>query len=152
MDSARRPLVIATLACSLLLTACVGFERNWQRAQRAHPAPHRGLEGVWEGSWKSGANGHSGGLRCIVRKTGADRYEFYYWATWARVLSGGFKIEVEAVEKDGKWSFSGDKDLGKLGGAFSHEGEATAQELKATFKSDRGDHGTFQLTRPKGEG
>ena len=139
------PRLIAVAAAAALLPSCVGFQRQWSRAERE---PQNGIEGAWTGSWLSSFNGHKGKLRGVVSETAPGTYEFYYWATWARVISAGFKIECEVEEKDGKWTFSGDKDLGKLGGAFSHEGTASKAKLKATYRSDRGDHGTFELSRP----
>ena len=140
----RSRLVFAALAL-LLLPSCIGFHREWTSAQKK---PGEGIAGAWIGSWESGHNGHKGKLRCVVTKKAPGRYEFYYWATWARVISGGFRIECEVEEEAGKWSFDGDKDLGRLGGKFAHEGKATKEKIEATFGSDRGDHGTFSLERP----
>jgi len=47
-----------------------------------------------------------------------------------------------------KWTFSGENDLGSLGGNFNHQGKGTINKIEATYQSDRGDHGTFSLTRP----
>ena len=139
------PRLVAIAAATALMPSCIGFQRQWNRAERE---PQRGIEGAWTGSWSSSFNGHKGKLRCVVTETAPGTYEFYYWATWARVVSAGFRIECEVEEKGGKWIFSGDKDLGKLGGAFSYEGTVTKGKLKATYKSDRGDTGTFELSRP----
>ncbi len=145
----RYARAFAAVAAASLLSGCLGFHREWAKAQRAFPPPRQDIEGPWTGSWRSGMNDHSGKLRCIVREVGPGRYEFHYWATWGRVLSGGFRIECEAEEEDGEWSFAGDKDLGLLGGKFTHRGTATAEGFEATFRSERGDHGSFELERPE---
>jgi hypothetical protein len=145
MSAAR---FLAALTAITLLPGCVGFHQKWLKAGEDSPPPHADLEGAWVGSWTSGHNGHSGKLRCIATEKAPGQYEFYYHATWAKVLSGGFRIECEVEEKDGKWTFSGDRDLGALGGEFSHKGEATPDKLDATFRSQRGDHGSFKLVRP----
>lgn len=140
--------ILTALAVLCLFPSCVGFQQKFQDAHKAFPPPNKTIEGAWIGSWKSGANGHEGKLRCVITKIDADSYEFYYWATWARVMSGGFKIECDVAKKDGKWTFSGEKDLGALGGRFGHSGTATPTKIDATFRSIGGpDRGTFELKR-----
>jgi len=145
----RSQRALAAAAILFLFPSCVGFYEDWHAAKKAHPGPHENIEGAWVGSWTSGHNAHTGNLRCIVKDTGGDEYEFRYWATWAKVISGGFDIECEAATKNGTTEFSGDMDLGKLGGHFSHEGTGTPDAIKATWRSQRGDHGTFELKRPE---
>ena len=61
---------------------------------------------------------------------------------------GGADAVISVLE-DGSYTFSGEKDLGKMGGKFTHKGEATATELEASYRSELGDHGLFKLERPK---
>ena len=51
-------------------------------------------------------------------------------------------------KKNNNWTFAGEKNLGSLGGNFNHQGKGTVDKIEATYQSDRGDHGTFSLTRP----
>jgi hypothetical protein len=147
MRSAR---LLTALAALFLLPGCIGFQKSWHAAKKEFPAPHKEIQGAWIGSWTSGHNAHTGKLRCIVTETAPGKYQFHYWATWAKVISAGFEIECVAAENDNKWTFSGDMDLGKLGGEFSHEGKATPDSISAKWRSARGDHGTFELKRPEG--
>ena len=143
--------LLPAICAVLLLPGCVGFQQKWLAAQIEHKPPHEDIQGAWIGSWTSGHNGHNGKLRCVITKTGQGRYEFFYWATWARVISGGFTIECEVEETDGQYQFTGDMDLGKLGGEFTHEGKGSGEVLEATWRARSGDHGTFELRRPDTE-
>ena len=116
---------------------------------RKNKGKYADLTGPWEGSWTSSVNGHNGKLRGIITKQKDGQFEFHYWAQWQRVLSGSFKENYKVVAKqDGSFTFEGEKDLGKLGGKFTHKGTATATTFKATYASDMGDHGVFELKRP----
>ena len=138
-------VIFLALACS----CCAKYQKQWEKAQNEVPPPHNNLEGSWIGSWESAPSGHSGKLKCIIKESDKGQYEFHYWATWAKVISGGFRITCKVKKLDKAWTFEGDKDLGSLGGNFTHSGSATPNKLKATYKSDRGDHGSFTLSRPK---
>ncbi|MBA73474.1 MAG: hypothetical protein VX646_07385 [Verrucomicrobiota bacterium] len=138
-------VIFLALACS----GCAKYQKQWEKAQNEIPPPHNNLEGSWIGSWESAPSGHGGKLKCIIKESDKGQYEFHYWATWAKVISGGFRITCKVKKLDKAWTFEGDKDLGSLGGNFTHSGSATPNKLKATYKSDRGDHGSFTLSRPK---
>jgi hypothetical protein len=141
------------LAISLLLacSGCAKYQKQWEKTQNEILPPHKNLEGSWVGSWKSEPSGHGGKLKCIIKETDKGQYEFYYWATWAKVISGGFRITCKVKKIDTEWTFEGDKNLGSLGGKFTHTGTAFPNKLKATYKSDRGDHGSFTLSRPRND-
>jgi hypothetical protein len=149
----RKPtlLLAAGLAC-LSLTGCTDFKNAWEEQLKKPRPVYTDLTGPWEGTWKSDVNGHNGKLRCIITKQKDGAYEFHYWAQWQKVLSGSFKqnyaVEVDKA-KPGTFRFEGARDLGKMGGKFTHKGVATATTLKATYDSEMGDKGVFELTRPK---
>ena len=86
------------LATSVLLffSSCAKFQQKWDQAQNETEIPHKTIEGPWVGSWKSTPSGHDGKLKCIIKETETGEFEFYYWATWANILSGGFKITCAA--------------------------------------------------------
>ncbi|MGI9244463.1 MAG: hypothetical protein ACR2RV_26925 [Verrucomicrobiales bacterium] len=146
-------MITAAGATCLSLVGCTDFKEQWKKATEV--AAKRGgkytdLTGPWEGTWKSDVNGHNGKLRALITKQDDGEYEFHYWAQWQRVLSGSFRENYKVIDKkDGSYTFSGEKDLGKMGGKFSHKGEATATELEASYRSEFGDHGLFKLERPK---
>ena len=145
-------LVAAAGAACLALAGCTDFKEQWQKAldeSKKNQGKFTDLTGPWEGTWTSKFNDHTGKLRCIITKQKDGQYEFHYWAQWQKVLSGSFKANYKVTDKkNGSFTFSGAKDLGKLGGKFTHEGSTTATTFKATYQSDMGDHGVFEMKRP----
>ncbi|MFT5109842.1 MAG: hypothetical protein ACI9UA_005494 [Pseudoalteromonas tetraodonis] len=139
----------ATIVC-LSLASCTDFKKVWAEEVAKPKQKRTDLTGPWEGTWKSDVNGHNGKLRCVITKQPDGQYEFHYWAQWQKVLSGSFKQNYTVVENKnkGSFSFSGERDLGKMGGKFNHEGNTTATKFKATYESESGDKGSFELVRP----
>ena len=147
MSILKRHLTICAIL--LLCPGCVGFHYQWHHSSFTKPQENsQSMEGIWTGSWQSGQNRHNGKLRCVIRKKSADTYTFFYRATWARIITGNFKITCETNYDEGTWKFSGTKDLGILGGKFFHTGTATAKSIQAKYRSEMGDEGTFTLSRP----
>ena len=150
--SQKSALVVVAIFSAAMLSSCTNFRKVWAD-EMAKPAQKRGdLTGPWEGTWRSDVNGHNGKLRCIITKQADGAHEFHYWAQWQKVLSGSFRQNYEVTENKGKrgtFHFEGERDLGKLGGTFTHKGTATAKTLKATYASEMGDHGVFELSRPQ---
>jgi hypothetical protein len=130
---------------TMLLSSCgTGFQKEWEQAS----ASSKSIEGRWEGSWLSGANGHTGKLRCVVgpEQTG-DTREFHYFATWGKVFRGSFNAVHEVTEKSGVTAFKAKHDIGTRG-TFHAEGTITPNEFHATYRA-AGDHGTFVMKRPQ---
>ena len=150
--SRKLVMIAAVGATCLSLVGCTDFKQQWKKATdeaAKRKDKFADLTGPWEGTWKSDVNGHEGKLRCLITKQEDGQYEFHYWAQWQKVLSGSFRENYEVVDqKDGSFTFSGEKDLGKMGGKFSHKGTATAMDLKANYDSELGDRGVFELARP----
>jgi len=140
--------IILPLVVLCGFSSCAKYQKQWDEAVLNADAPHSNITGAWTGSWKSTPSGHTGKLKCIIKESENGDYEFYYWATWARVISGGFRISCRVDKKNNNWTFAGEKNLGSLGGNFNHQGKGTIDKIEATYQSDRGDHGTFSLTRP----
>ena len=133
----------------LMLPGCVGFHYQWHHAKgRTQQVEESSIEGLWTGSWQSSKSSHRGKLRCVIRKTSPDSYAFLYRATWARFITGNFRINCIVNSDQGTWRFSGTKDLGILGGNFSHSGTGSATAIRAEYKSEKGDGGIFTLSRP----
>lgn len=137
------------LAAACLLTSCgTAFHQPWKQAL-AKPVPAASIEGPWTGYWKSGANGHSGDLRCIVgpAQAGASR-DFYYHATWGMGLfRGSFQAQHDVVESGGKATFTASRSIQRHG-FFQAQGTITPGEFRATYRA-AGDHGEFVLKRPQ---
>ena len=142
----RNVLIPLLIICGF--SNCARYQKQWDKAVLNADIPHSSITGAWTGSWKSTPTGHTGKLKCIIQEKKDGQYEFYYWATWARVISGGFRITCSVNKKNEKWTFNGEKDLGSLGGNFNHQGKGNINKIEASYQSDRGDHGTFTLTRP----
>lgn len=142
----RNVLIPLLIICGF--SNCARYQKQWDEAVLNADIPHSNITGAWTGSWKSAPTGHTGKLKCIIQEKKDGQYEFYYWATWARVISGGFRITCSVNKKNENWTFNGEKDLGSLGGNFNHQGKGNINKIEASYQSDRGDHGTFTLTRP----
>ncbi len=85
------------LAC--LLSSCsLSFKKEWKTALKT--GPQAGIEGAWEGTWNSESSGHHGRLRSVVgpAKNQEGDHSFHYHATWAKILSGSYRVEMEQHE------------------------------------------------------
>jgi len=145
MNLARCIALFLLTVATLLLTSCgTGFQKTWEAAN----AQPKSIEGRWEGSWLSGANGHTGKLRCVVgpEQNGGTR-EFHYFATWGKVFRGSFNAVHEVTEKGGATAFKAKHDIGKRG-TFHAEGTITPNDFHASYRA-AGDHGTFVMKRPQ---
>ena len=129
----------------LLLAGCSTFQRDWDRPGKA-PAPS-GLEGRWDGSWKSEASGHSNRLRCIVTRTN-QTYLARFYANYAKIMRFGYTVPLKVEQQGDRYDFSGEANLHwYAGGRYTYKGSATATNFSATYRC-KSDHGTFQMTRP----
>ena len=130
----------------LASVGCSTFNRDWKAAAGQ---PAEGVAGRWEGKWHSDHNGHSGGLRALVRKLDNGQYEARFHATYATVLSFSSKVDLDVRHTGAEQTFTGTADLGKAaGGVYHYAGKASETNFFSTFKCPS-DHGTFQMGRPK---
>ncbi len=135
----------------VLLSSCAGpgFNRAWKKAGSM---PEDGVSGRWEGTWLSDANGHHGKLRCIVTppETPGGPHEFYYHATWMRVLSGAYRADHQVKPAGrGRWTFTGEHEMPSwAGGLYRYDGRISGGTFEADYRC-RIDRGTYQLQRPK---
>ena len=150
----RSLLLILAGAVLFTLSSCsFGYQKRWQKAaDSAQTSQPHDLSGAWQGTWLSESSGHHGKLRSIVTVLETSpkqtRYLFHYHATFAGFLSGAYKSEHTATEKDGKLIITGEQNLGKLlGGVYRYDGTATPQKFKATYTSKM-DQGVFEMQRP----
>jgi hypothetical protein len=148
----RGPALLGTLL-TLTLGGCSSFDRDWEAAPQRPPAPPAALEGHWEGSWTSEANGHTGGLRCILTRKEGDTYEARYYATYSWCVftfSFEYSVPMTAVQENGVWAFHGNAELSCWigGGKYEYEGLATDSVYSAKYRSSD-DHGVFKMGRVK---
>lgn len=149
--------MLALVASALVVGAgagCSSFHREWKTAI-ASPGPVAGLQGCWDGQWKSEQTGHSGRLRCIVTPGADGRSQARFLANyWLGFLPLRFEYEVplEVRSAGSRYEFRGSADLGKLaGGVYHYEGHADANRFFSTYKAES-DYGTFEMRRGAGPG
>lgn len=149
--TALLPLVLSLASCT------IGFDRQWRAAAAESGGQKQtDLSGAWEGTWKSGVNGHEGRLRAVALRVAPQpgmpaAYQFRYEATWKKILSACVttRHEVTAVKPGVERPFIlwGEKDLGLLGGVYRFTGTASPSDFRADYKSEK-DHGVFEMKRP----
>ncbi|GEM_PF-304797 len=136
------------LFVSSLLSGCSSFEHDWQKTAQS-PAPTDGLQGRWDGTWLSDANGHDGRLRCIVTRKPDGSYRARFHAVYRKVLTFGYTVPLNVTPADGIYGFSGQADLHwYAGGIYHYDGHADGTNFFSTYRS-KYDHGTFQMKRPE---
>jgi hypothetical protein len=136
----------------LLVTGCSSFHREWDAAAEQPVAPNS-IEGCWQGTWRSDANGHTDALRCLITRGTSDSYSARFHAKYRKVFrfSFSYTVPLTVTEKEGALQFEGAADLGWLaGGNYTYKGRATATNFFSTY-SCKYDHGVFEMTRPKPE-
>jgi len=139
-------LNILLLPCLALLPGCASFQSAWAKAS-AKPIDANGVEGCWDGTWRSDVNGHQGSLRCIVsrRKDGVCDARFH--AIYRKVIGFSYTVPLRTSETNGGFYFTGTANLGWwAGGLYSYEGRVQQTNWFSTY-SCKYDHGTFQMTR-----
>jgi hypothetical protein len=145
---ALKTMSLAVLGLLPLVTGgCTSFSYDWEKAARQNPSPDD-LQGRWQGTWVSEVNGHTDSLRCVVTKQSDGNYRARFLARYHKVLSFGYTVPLKVQVAEGKFTFSGDANLGWLkGGVYHYEGHADATNYFSTYNC-KYDHGTFQMGRP----
>ena len=143
----RTARTLALLVLVTFLCGCSSFNHDWEIASRQPVQPTQ-LEGPWQGSWRSDANGHSGKLRCVVTKKTEDTYRARFHARYGKVLSFGYTVTLRAQPQGPSWNFQGQANLGFLaGGVYYYEGHSDGTNFFSKY-SNKYDHGTFEMKRP----
>jgi hypothetical protein len=92
-----------------------------------------------------------GTLRAIVQPAGSGEVEARFRATFWKIFSAGYTVQLNAVEHAGHWTLSGTQDVGRWlcwdFGQFQYLGAATAHSFHCNYTSPT-DHGVFELKRP----
>lgn len=140
--------LLPLLLISCLLASCsTAFKREWKTALKEGPKP--GIEGAWQGTWLSAANGHHGNLRCVVgpAKNAQGDHEFHYHATWASLIGGAYRAIHNVKAGKGSSTFSGSHDMPKwAGGRYTYAGTVKGDSFNACYQCAK-DRGTFQMKR-----
>jgi hypothetical protein len=153
MRTHHLPIALAVLlAAALFAGGCSsGFQREWKSSAVSGATDGQRddhVTGRWKGSWKSDKSGHSGGLRCVARKTGDDSYRCHFDATYALLLRFGYMMDMTADVREDVTYVAGEQDLGKsYGGLYEYEGESDGKTFRLNYKTNN-DYGHFTLKRP----
>jgi hypothetical protein len=135
----------AVLMLLCLLTGCSSFHKEWKQA--ATDTAPKGIEGRWEGEWRSDKNGHHGALRCVVTQTSPTTYRAHYHAKYFKILRFAYVATLNGTETNGVVALQGEANLGKLaGGVYKYNGTATPTEFRSSYES-KYDHGNYQMGR-----
>lgn len=142
-----RSLVAGLMLLSLTSSGCVcAFQREWSQSRETGVCTDN-LAGLWEGTWESGYNGHTGKLRAIITRCDNGQYHAWYFATFAGCIPYAYETTHSATEQDGVTYFSGVQDLGPLAGGLYHtNGSANGQQFEARYQADK-DFGVYRMTR-----
>ena len=127
-EKPRRCNRLVALTGLSLLVGCSNYESKW-KAAGDRPIPPGDIAGRWQGEWVSEANTHCGGLRCVLTRTGPDTYRADYRATYWKIFSFGYSMDLHAGRREGETTyFGGAADLGWLaGGEYRYDGHATPE-------------------------
>jgi hypothetical protein len=140
----RKLALLALPALVLVGSSCSSFNREWRKTGR-NPVPSTGLEGRWEGNWLSEVNHHHGKLRCIVSKDG-EVYRARFHAKYLKILSFGYTVALKAEASGERYQFSGEANLGVMGGIYHYQGHADPTNFLSIYSS-KYDRGTFQMQK-----
>ena len=133
----------------LMASGCSTFNYEWRQAAK-RPLPPQGVEGRWEGYWRSHSNGHYDKMRALITPAGTNRYDVRFHAAYKKGLTVyfGYTVSMEATPSTEGMSFRGQEDLGVLaGGLYTYEGRANHTNFFSTYDS-KYDRGVFQMWRP----
>jgi hypothetical protein len=139
-------VVLFILAASASV-GCTPFSNFRQQCACAARRPAVDPTGCWEGCWASHTSSHNGRLSAIITRCTDTSYHVRFHATFFKLFSYEYEITMQAVERDGTWYFSGQKDLGKLaGGMYTYHATVTPCDFNATYRTCK-DHGVFVMHR-----
>ncbi len=125
---------------------CSSFKQEWRQAG-LYPSGNGSLEGRWDGTWVSDANGHTDQLKCVVAPKPDGTFRARFHAKYRKILTFGYTVSLNVQTNLGRFNFDGEADLGwYAGGVYHYSGWADATNFHATY-SCKYDHGTFQMTR-----
>jgi hypothetical protein len=135
------------LIAALLSSCNLAFHREWREALKHGPKP--GLEGAWQGTWKSEVNGHHGRLRAVVapaRNQDGD-HPIRYHATWMGILSGSYLTEHRVKAGQQVHTFTGQHEMPAwAGGRYTYGGTVKGDAFSACYECAK-DKGTFTMQR-----
>ena len=128
-----------------ILTGCSRFNHDWKKAGQVS---HTGVQGRWEGTWRSEPSGHTDKLRCLVEKVSEQTYRARFDSTYKKVLHFKSTVILNGAMTNEVFQFKGEAKLPWwAGGLYHYKGAASATNFFSTYRC-KYDHGTFQMARP----
>ena len=138
--------LLPVLAVTIWISGCSTFESDWERGLAEPKDAAASLRGAWEGTWRSDANGHHGGLRAIVTEAAEGSIARYH-ATYGCCFTFEYSVPLRVEVRHGTAIFRGEADLGWLaGGLYRYEGTVEGDRFSSTYRSEA-DHGVFTMRR-----
>ena len=138
-------LALGLILMTVLPSCGLAFRSAWKKT-----TVDSGAYGKWSGTWHSDATGHQGTLQCVVSvpENSKGGHEFFYHATWKKILSGSYKaIHGVQKQKDGTYTFTGEHKMPNwAGGLYQYEGTIKGDEFKACYQCSM-DKGTYTMKR-----
>jgi hypothetical protein len=142
----------------MILGGCSSFNEKWEEAM-SRPIPADDITGPWEGRWQS-RKGHGGGrLRALIERAPVAEesdggeptpYVAHFRATWWGIFKSSYSVRLAHDRAAAGNVFAGRRDLGWFaGGLYTYGAEITPAAFEASYQSERGDSGIFQLERPE---
>ena len=133
----------AVMLMVVLLTGCSHFDQRWNEAANR---PETGIEGRWQGKWVSDVDGHSGELRCVLRRSGPNTYLASFSGTFWKVVPFSYDSHLHGYANDSEFELDGAQDIFPEG-TFFYDGHVTSDLFFLTYRAPY-DDGHFVMTRP----
>src|SRR5437879_5198557 len=108
MNAGRLVLPVGCLMVAL--AGCSTFDRDYRQATAAQVSAE-GIQGPWDGRWRS-EDGHGGGaLRAILARTAPDTYRARFRAQYWGIFAADEEVDLH-VTSTSPTRASGEADLG----------------------------------------
>lgn len=145
-EKTKNFVALGLLLSALGVPGCNGFQSQWELMGSAS-MPTDDIVGQWEGRWSSEVSSHSGSMRCLVARVDEHHYVARYRAKFMSLFTADYSVILDVKHAKGQWEFSGESDLGWLGGVYRHEGRISDGRYLAKYSSKR-DNGVIGMWRP----
>jgi len=141
----RSAFVLLCTGALSALCGCSNIDKQWNAAGDRTS----GIEGRWQGVWKSEQDGHTGALRCVIRQSGPETYDCLFNATYWSIFRFTDDATLWGRKVGERVYLTGDQDLGWPVGPYHYAGSADGTAFYVAYHS-RDDHGYFAMSRPGG--
>lgn len=134
----------APILALALLCGCSHFDQEWQAAGAR---PQTGIEGRWQGKWVSEVDGHSGAIRCAIRRNGPNTYLASFDGSFWKVFRFSYDAPLHGQTFQGQAELAGEQFLGPPEGTVRYVGHAGNDLFFLSYYAQF-DGGYFIMRRP----